>query len=371
MFRIFKNKYNKDPRLKYKKVAIPFYISRYGKLSLYNKITIKNYNWDNDTIIPWKSKFFKESKDWLSINIYRDKLYIHPISLRVKNISVIFRKKWNKLPHYSLRNLYINSLENDYSKLKSIHSIISKKIVSFKNKNRNKNITLMNSANFLLNIILLEYKFIPKFNAIEKTAIRKIYNNYNLRYNGYSVLKLNEYFINWKLINIYHIYYGVFQYLKIHPEWKEYYLTRQMIISKKIRGDKYYNIPIYLENYLYSGKWNYLDKNFNYEIKEENKSSSIIFNYYKPIWCDNMPRINPHNKKSQIKFPESFYLTNSYYGTFKEMENIEKLIKYNPEYTKKLIKSIKNSNCLEYVKEDYYKRIMLKSKPMYYTLYKF
>jgi hemoglobin-like flavoprotein len=80
------------------------------------------------------------------------------------------------------------------------------------------------------------------------------------------------------------------------------------------------------------------------------------------------PLITAHNKRNLLKFPELFYQVNSYNGTHRELENIIKLINSYPEMSRKLLMSVKNSNCSEYVKQDYYKHIMLNVKPMYYSI---
>lgn len=366
MFKRFKDIYGKDPRLKYKKKVIPHYGVRNGKLYFYGKNIVQKYNWDHDIIVPWENKFLKSSKNWLSINIMRDKFYIHPTSLRGKYISFIFRKRWKQLPQkisvdYRLNNTpYINSLEDSVSKLKYVHPIISDVLKNGSEVNNWR--CVPKPCNVDISWILLKSR--PKFNQVESTAIKRLYNHYSFKYAGHSVLKLNSYFINWNLINIYSC--GVLKYLKVHPEWKEFCLSPQMIISKKSWGE-----PIYLDNYMYSPKWHYFNR--NYELNRVNKSIEY-FDYYSPFWCDmihekSRPLITAHNKRNLLKFPELFYEVNSYAVTHKELENIIKLINSHPEMTKKILINVKNSNCIEYVKQDYYKNIMLNAKPMYYSLY--
>ena len=334
-----KNIFARDPKLKYKKKCVPYYASKIGQLNIYKKKTIRKYRWNYDIIVPWRFKFLKPTKDWLDLEIARDKIFIHPLSLKTKYIIFTLKKTWKKLPekidrqHWlDDRNHFINSLHNTTSSIKYIHPTVAKKL-KFKKKDSPK---IKIIKDFPFHHILLHY--IPKFNQLEKTAITKILTRYHFNQLGY------PYFLYWKLINIYNYQYGVFKYVKIHPEWKISYAPHNNIFKETKLSYFNHYFPIW-ENI----KRTHINK--DYEI------------------LNHKPNVKPRTKKSHLKFPNEFYLGKSFYGTYKEIDSMINLLKAYPEYTGKVLKNIKNSNCLEYVKKDYYKHIFSNIKPMYCSLW--
>lgn len=323
MFSKFKNIYKKNPRIKYKNQSIPSYIPNKTLIKLYKYNTSKYYVWQYHKIIIWGSSFLKPNWNWKDIIIAKKQFYIHPISgKKITNIK--------SLRHKLFKKKYINKIPIN-NKLK------------FKNNNNIKYKKLYNNDFYNINILLNNYKkFYPYYDNFK--TINHINSYYSFKNIGYYILNLSLLKQNIKPIYSIKFPYIISYYIYFNPKWINLYPISNFIL---------------------------INKNLNIlDFKINNKK---YFNDYIPLWKNNKffnPNIQPTNKKKYLALPNLLYNNNNLLPYYKELYILINYLKFNPFYTKKILKNINKSDCLNYIKKDYYLEIFSNIKPHYTSLYK-
>lgn len=376
MFKNFKEIYNKNLKLRFKKKHIPHYIPNKTLIRLYKYNTSKYSIWKFHKIVPWSTKYLKANWNWRDIEIAKNIEYIHPITGKfIKTISS-YRKRWYKVkPLIKKNNRHNVRYVHNYINYKLIYNTYIKKL----NKHTFHREVIEELDNNINNIFLYSlFKPIPFYDNLKNIDKIKIY--YSFRYIGHFILNKDLNILKYNINNIYSIRFPhlISYIINYNPKWIYIYPTSNIIISDRIKNTHIYNPPIYIDNYIYSIKWlktnNFIMNNISYILPTYSKIFSNIkyFNHYIPLWKNNLiniPYIKPTNKKNYLKLSKEFYIKKNINTSYKELYILIEYLIINPYNTKKILKIIKKSKCINNIKNEYFLEIFGNIKPQYTSIW--